>query len=185
MVEKKLLTLACAVGILACGGCFLLPDPKPPALPVRIDVSGIRTIGVEVLNSSETHHLDPNTLARRIRDMITLQARDVKVKAVLRKGTAIGNEDATLQVTILGEHGEPEQPESRSMDAKWDFQVRVSAILTKKNGTVVWRESNPDYRFSTEVPPVKPAEILAHPSMQYFLTDGISERLVARMLSGQ
>jgi len=49
MVEKKLLTLAGVVGILACGACFLPPlpqhePPPPPALRAGAEETELETV---------------------------------------------------------------------------------------------------------------------------------------------
>lgn len=194
MLEKKVMTLGCAVGILACGACFLppLPERQPPPPPVRLDMQGIRKIRVEVSNNSESHHLDPNALGSWIEIRISAQARAAGVKAFSKKDPASTDADAVLRVTVLSETAapergtaEPERPDSTGIDEQWNFQVNLSAVLAKKDGQVVWRESDGEYRFSKNYPPLDGAALLRHPELQNWLTLAVGRRLVARMLSAQ
>src|ERR1035438_9069294 len=84
MLEKKLLTLACAAGILACGACFLPPLPehhRPPPLPARLALAGIQSIRVSVTNTSESHHLDPSDLALAVTKSINELTNETGVSA--------------------------------------------------------------------------------------------------------
>ena len=54
MFEKKMLTLCCAIGILAFGACFLppLPQRQPPPPPIRSGLRGLSNVEVAVANQS-------------------------------------------------------------------------------------------------------------------------------------
>jgi hypothetical protein len=187
MLEKKLVTLGCAVGILACGACFLppLPEHRPPPPPVHLDLQGIQRIRVEVSNNSESHHLDPNALAGWIEIRINTQARGAGVKAFSQKNPASADADGVLQVTVHSETVAPERPESTGGDEQWNVQVNVSAVLTKKNGQVVWSESDGGYRFSRRDAGVDEAGILSRPDLQNWVSLAVGRRLVFRMLNAQ
>ena len=187
MLEKKLVTLGCAVGILACGACFLPPlpqhEPLPP--PVRLDLKGIQRIRVEVSNNSESHHLDPNALAGWIEIRINTQARGAGVKAFSQKTPASADADAVLQVTVLSETLAPDRPESTDGGEQWNVQVSLSAVLTKNDGQVVWRESNGDYRFLRSDARVDAADFWNGPGLKNWVTVETGWRLVARMLNAR
>ncbi|MGD0631919.1 MAG: hypothetical protein ABR987_21510 [Terracidiphilus sp.] len=185
MLAKKLVTLGCAVGILACGACFLPPLHEPPPPPVRLDFEGIQRIRVEVSNNSESHHLDPNALASFIEVRINSQARLAGVKAFSQKDPASADADGVLHVTVLSETVAPARPESTGGGEPWDVQVSLSAVLTKKDAQVVWRESDGDYRFLRSLSRANAAAIWKGPAVRNLLGSETAWRLVNRMLNAQ
>jgi hypothetical protein len=185
MLEKKLVTLACAGGILACGACFLppLPEHKPPPPPVRLDLQGIRRIRVDVKNQSVSHHLDPLELATRVANEVTAQGRRVGVTAYA--GDSLGDEDGVLQVVVLSENGTQGKKLSNWNGVEWSFDLNISAVLTKKAGQVVWRESDGDYRFSNNFAQEDEADLWKEPLLLDRLTGDVGIRLVTRMLNAR
>jgi hypothetical protein len=96
--QKKLLTLAGAIGILACGACFGPSNYKPPPPPpIQIDLRGIHTISVEVTDTSEAHHLDATALSQRVHDVLNIYRNGTGVTAA-EPGKP---PDATLKITLL------------------------------------------------------------------------------------
>jgi hypothetical protein len=187
MLEKKLLTLGCAVGILACGACFLppLPEHQPPPPPVRLDFHGIRKIRVEVINNAAAHGIDPDALGGWIEFGIKTQARAAGVKAFSQTESANKDADAVLHVNVLSETAVPVNLDSSGSDKQWNFQVNLSAVLAKKDGTVIWGESDGDYRFSRRDARMGAPEFLNRPDLRNWLTLAVGQRLVARMLNAE
>lgn len=152
MLEKKLLTLGCAMGILACGACFYPPPGGPPAGPplpplrprVRINLDGSRRILVRVTNVSETHHVDPVPVGSWIAESINTQSEGDAPIAIA------GNEttpwDAVLQVSIVKESASETATQSPAGTSREAVQLNIDATLTLPDGTVVWRETNRPYR---------------------------------------
>jgi hypothetical protein len=183
MLEKKVITVACAVGILACGACFLppLPEHQPPPPPVLLDLQGIQRIRVEVTNTSESRNLDSDALARWIKIRINSEFRSAGVKAVSQKESVREKTDAVMQVTVLKESAILKRMEPDGFEADWDFQINISAVLAKNDGQVVWRESDGEYRFYEKFPALETGIVLRHPDTKEWLVNGIGQRLVSRM----
>jgi len=63
MLEKKVLTLACMAGILACGACFLPPLPEPkPRLPPAL--ASLHRIAIQVEDNTGDNLFDPVVMSR-------------------------------------------------------------------------------------------------------------------------
>ena len=142
MLVKKLITLAGALGILACGACFL-PDvvdrqPPPPLIPA---LQGVKTIVVLATNSSSTHHIDADRLAAAIVKDIN-QRHGTKIRAVA--GTTAGPADATLSVDIRDELA-TSSPVDKSGRLLWTFEPKVSATLARADGQLLWEEKEQVY----------------------------------------
>jgi hypothetical protein len=186
MLSKKLVTLACAAGILACGACFLPPLPVhgPPPPPLRLDLQGIHRIRVEVTDASATHHLDAPQLASWIASQITAQARRAGVTGFAAGQTS--DEDAVLTVSILSESANLQSSVSTS-DGKQNREIEVSlaAALTRRDGQAVWRESDGSYRASRLLAQEPEADLWKEPVVQGWLIRGVGNRLVYRMLDAQ
>jgi hypothetical protein len=180
MLEKKLVTLVCAAGILACGACFLPPLPQhaPPPPPVQLDLQGIHRIRVQVTDNSEPHHLVASDVANWVGLRLTAQARRAHVTAFSQKEPA--NEDAVLQVTLLSEAA---GPQSTGDSRVWGFHVNVSAVLTKAGGQVVWQESDGAYEFRRAFQSQRVEELWTEPAVQNWLTLAVGNRVVYRMLN--
>jgi hypothetical protein len=184
MLEKKLLTLAGTAGILACGACFLPPLPErkpPPPPPVRLDLQGIQRIRVDVINQAALHHLDPPELAAWVASEINLRGK--RAGATADANDNLGDEDGVLQVTVLSETGTPEQQLAKEHGTEWRFEVIISAVLKTKAGQVVWRESDGGYRFFHSFAQESEADIWKEPNVLKFLTAGVGNRLVYRMVN--
>lgn len=143
MVRTKLITLACAVGILACGACFLPPPPQPPPPPLRIDLRGSRAIRVEVTNTSATRHVDPDDMSRWIVASINAQRREGIPAA--RAGGEPAEGDAVLRVSILAE-SLVSRPTTQGPSNAVQIQLTIDATLTRPDGAIVWQEREHPYR---------------------------------------
>jgi hypothetical protein len=178
MVEKKLLTLAGVVGILACGACFLppLPQHKPEPPPIHNGLDGVQSIRVEVANASPSHHLDSADLARKIADAINEESWRTKVNAHVGKEAEA--EDAVLAITVLSETVEPATP---TKTGRITFRVMDSATLTKPGGALVWRETEAGNWIECNVAEDNAADAWNVPGLVNGVDKALSDRLVFRM----
>jgi hypothetical protein len=159
MVEKKLFTLACVLGILACGACFG-PDKNqspPVSRPIRIhpptisppkpiDLTGIRKILIKVTNSTETHHVDPGVLGRMIASSFNFHEHSYIPRAYTQGAPQPG--DAVLQVTIVKEITGPEAAINAQEPPGQFLDLFMDASLTQDDGKVIWSESKLYFRFA-------------------------------------
>jgi hypothetical protein len=131
MLEKKLLTTACAAAILACGACFLPPPAyRPPRGP---DLRGVQSIRVEAENVSDSHHLDPSSLASAVATRINDLAGETRVAASSQKEAGVAQ--SVLHFSVLSESMSP----YGSGKGELLFKITISATLTKPNGEVAWQ----------------------------------------------
>ncbi|MFZ0395481.1 MAG: hypothetical protein WCF17_00705 [Terracidiphilus sp.] len=141
MHREKLITAACALGILACGACFL-PPPRPAAPPLAPDLRASRRIRVEVANLSPTQHVPPQRLGRTIVERMNGRLARTDIRA--RTNTEPKTGDAVLHIEILQESvaskSAPSYP--RQSGVVFNFSVFFNGTLTAANGAVVWRVTN-------------------------------------------
>jgi hypothetical protein len=183
MVEKKLLTLAGVLGILACGACFLppLPQHKPAPPPIRNGLDGVQSVRVEVANASPSHHLDSDDLARKIAGAINEQSWKTKVSAHV--GKEAGGEDAVLVITVLSETAEPAKS-SKSGDLT--FLIKDSATLTRLDGALVWRETEAkNWLMQSADNEAYAAAAWKVPNFLNQVDKELSDRVVSRMFYGR
>lgn len=141
MHRKKLFTVACALGILACGACFL-PPPRPAAPPLAPDLRASRRIRVEAANTSPTQHIPPqrfgSTLVGRMNDR--LARADIKARTNTEPKTG----DAVLHIEILQESvtSKPAPSYPKQAGVVFNFSVVFNGTLTAANGAVVWHVTN-------------------------------------------
>jgi hypothetical protein len=185
MIVKKLVTLACAAGILACGACFVPPQPThtPPPPPLPLDLRGISRIRVQVTNASPTQHLDATQLASWMASQIDVQAGRAAVTGFAAQQP--GNEDAVLEVTILSESTKLQSAAASNGKATWEIELSLTAALTRLNGQVVWRESDGNYRASRALPQEAEPDLWKEPVVQGWLIRGVGNRLVYRMINAR
>ena len=183
MIGKKLITLACAAGILACGACFLPPPHMhtPPPPPVRLDLQGIGRIRVQVINASPTQHLDATQLANWLAGQIDAQAGRAAVTGFAAQQP--GNEGAVLEVTILSESTNLQSAPASNGQSIWEIQLSLTATLTRTDGQLVWRESDGNYRASRALLQEPEPDLWKEPVVQGWLTRGVGNRLVYRMMN--
>jgi hypothetical protein len=185
MFSKKLLTLACVVGILAFGGCIFIPTGGTPPPPPPISWHGIQTIQVTVTNASESHHLGPAALAQAVVNNINFNSRTANagIKAKLQTEGETG--DALLKITILSETATPPPGESSRGTVKWTVLLKVSTTLTKRDGQVVWSETGADYTLTPAYPREDPDDLWQEHTLEHWLTYQLSDRLLNRMISAK
>lgn len=141
MLVKKVITLAGALGILACGACFLPPpDRQPPPPTLRQGLQGVKFIDVIVTNLSESHHLGPDLLAIAAVARINGETRFTGIRA--STGPVTVPPDAILKIDILSERATPHVRKDSGSNMNWFFEAAFSATLTNHDGQVVWQETN-------------------------------------------
>jgi hypothetical protein len=136
MRGKKLLTVGCVVGILACGACFL-PPPRPAPPPLAPALRASRRIRVEVANLSPTQHIPPPRLGRALVEQMNDRLARADIKA--RTNTDSKTGDAVLHIEILQESvaTAPAPYPDRLI-----FSVTFEGTLAAANGAVVWHVAN-------------------------------------------
>jgi hypothetical protein len=181
MLAEKLLTLACAVGILACGACFV-PDlvdkahrPPPPPTPLRINLQGIRSLRVIAVNASEPSRIDSATLAKSVAHSLNIQSKSTKAHA--HRATPGDNADATLTISILSAVVEPAS-RSEYRFANWKLSTHLSARLVRRDGQEIWSAAD----FEDADPEVAKDEEDAIRQISIDSYEVLSDRLVDRML---
>jgi hypothetical protein len=181
MMGRKVLTLACAAGILACGACFLppLPAPKPAPPPLVLNLQSIHTIRLEMVNEPGADHLDVAGLATQVANLISDQSLH-RVKAYVSKQD--GDGDAVLRILITNENatldatpGSPDQ---------WDFEIGTSATLTRADGTNIWTEKDGEISFLRSFTQPHPADLWSDPEVHERVRNRLSNKIVYPMLYG-
>jgi hypothetical protein len=178
MAGKKLLTLACAVGILACGACFLPPLPPPKPKP-GIYLHSIRSIGVSVRNETESHHVNPSLLQQAAVMHINLLTNGIQVNAVGQGPVA--SDDAVLEVAIVNERVSEFPPSHPGGCRELEFQISVYATLTRKDGRVMWQETNDQQTVSACLTRAEPSDAWNDQAQQFWLMDTVGKRLAYHM----
>lgn len=182
MLEKKLVTLACAAGILACGACFLPPPqqhpPTPP--PVRRGLEGVHELRVEVANVSKSHRLEASALAAEVANIVRAQSHG-RITAHISKEA--GDGDAVLRIVISNENATPvPRPGESEM---WRFEIGTAATLTRTGGALVWTASDQVIDLTQSPPGRTPENVWDDPGVTDRLLATIANRLVFPMLFGQ
>lgn len=138
------MTVVCAIGILACGACFLPPPRQTLPPPPRIDLRGSRDISVVVTNVSETHHIDADAFGRWIADAINEDSGPSGPKA--HGGGKPNPGEAVLQISIKKESAESRTDTIPPALSVWTLSTTIDAMLLAADGTVVLHLSNDEYR---------------------------------------
>lgn len=186
MLGKQLITLAAILGILSCGACFLPNlidrDPPPPPPRLKIDLRGVRTIGVSVTNDSKAPLLDSTLLALKVAEYGNDRSRDTKVKLRVRREG--GNEDAQLKIVILKESAVKVPQATPGAAQKWALQLVVSSTLTARDGHVIWQEAHRNRDLAPAITAADEREFLqkvSHP----WIYEALSYPLVKSMFYGE
>lgn len=196
MLGKKLLTLGCALGILAFGACFPMPVGRqgpPPSAPVprppfQIDLTGVQSIRVMVTNLSETRHLDPSILAQAVTDQINMRSNVTGV--IAHSVWEAGERDADLRIVIRSENGTPSSqlaspsPDGTHKADNWSFAFKLSATLNRRDEKVIWSETDSSYAISHMFGPADQTAMWKNVATYDMAPRVLSRRLVNRMFHG-
>jgi len=136
MLGKKLLTLACVLGILACGACF---GPIIEHLPIVRALANARSIQVVVTNVSPTRHVDPSLFADALVEALNQPYQEGIEPASISATDAVQGTtaDAILKVILLKESARPLH-DLFQPPGFWKNSVTLSATLTSRDGRVHW-----------------------------------------------
>ena len=186
MLRKQLITLAAILGILGCGACFLPNlvdrDPIPPPPPLKIDLRGVRMIGVTVSDDSKAPLLDPAMLSQRVAEYGNFRSRDTKVKWRVHRES--GNEDARLKISILKESAVKVPQTTPSAAQKWALRLTISSTLTTRDGRVIWQDTNRNRDLAPAITAADETEFLqklSHP----WIYGALSYPLIKSMFYGE
>jgi hypothetical protein len=97
MIEKKLLTLAGAAGILFCGACFLPPPPEHAPLPPVL--AAVHVIAIHVEDRTAGNLFDPLVMSNATASNFNRLWKEFPVRAVAFN--AGGPSDAALSIAVL------------------------------------------------------------------------------------
>ncbi len=142
MLKQKLIALAGAVGILACGACFgpgeYHPPPPPPIVKERI-----RTLRVIVTDDSAERHVDASALeALVVRQMNALAGADGLT--AYSHDQEMARVDAVLRIRLTAGNARMRRPAAEGMSAEWVVHLGVAEGLTRADGSQVWQQAVPD-----------------------------------------
>lgn len=92
-----MLTLGCAVGILACGACFLPPPHEPPP-PLPPTLAAVHTIAIQVEDTTTENRLDSVLMSEATARNFNRLWADFRVRA--KPFGAEGKSDVVLKITV-------------------------------------------------------------------------------------
>ncbi len=191
MLRKKLLTVACVLGILACGACFLPPSgnspsyPPPPAPlpPLRPELQGIKAIRVVVIDATATHVLDPSQVAQSVSAHLLEQASHSHIN--LEKSDALQSGEAVLCITLQSTTAVPHNPESGKSVRAWRFYLSYTATLTDTRGQTIWQRKDQSYDHIYALQANGPANVWTAPGIQGLFPNAFGYYVVHEMLYGK
>jgi hypothetical protein len=147
MLQKKLITLAAILGILACGACFRDYEKAPPSQPptLQLNLDGIREITITVKNLAKSNFIDTESIARHAIDKVNASTKTTGLRAHL----AAENEqhDANLEINILSVEAVPTSPVGGNRRILWKIPIITKATLTRRDGIVIWSEDKGDHSY--------------------------------------
>jgi hypothetical protein len=146
-------------------------------------LQGVRTIGVDVSDDSAYPNLDTARLAHEVASAITERGRRVKLNGITGEDAA--NLDGTLKLTIESEEASVRPAAEKSGHATLDFQIRLSAVLKKRDGTALWNKPHEEYFIHSDVVPDAKTDLWKDPRTVIYLTVNLGSRVVNGMLRGQ
>jgi hypothetical protein len=136
-------------------------------------LAGLQSIRVSVTNTSESHHLDPNDLALAVTKSINELTKETGVSAYDQRYAA----DAVLEIHVVSESSKPFPSGNKGVI----FQVTISATLTRKEGDVMWRETNAAYPIACSFAPADSPNVWNEASVRNWVMSALGQRLVHRM----
>jgi hypothetical protein len=185
MLEKKLLTVAGVIGILACGACFLPPiknTPQYPPAPLRPELKGIKTIDLFVDDASDSHQVDRIKVAALICNNMDSRKDQTRIGCEFRETPR--PKYAVLRVTLVKEWANPRPPESGQAAPLWLLELTINATLTGPKGQVLWQQENATYRGNEFIQTNDPVEAWKDPRAAHWISTGFSDRLLGAMFYG-
>jgi hypothetical protein len=133
MLNRKLLTVACVVGILVCGACGMFVREPPPPMTLFV---GVHTVRVVVTNTSSTHQIDVDALRQAVVNEFNKPSHQSHMVAV-----AEGDADCTLSLDIVEEDARKSVEDPKLDGASWEFKALTDTKLVGRDGKQLWAET--------------------------------------------
>ena len=146
MLKKKVLTVACAIAIVATGACFLPPEhvPPPPLPPYLVQV---RTFAIQVQDASGKDLIDGDAMSRAVASNFNELWKDYSVRA--RPFQPSGHTEATLRITLARKSASGSSTEQGKQ--RWNFELSASSTLTAPDGRLLWQEQDENSHFTVRL----------------------------------
>jgi hypothetical protein len=141
MRRKKLLTLGCAAGILACGACFLPPPHEPPP-PLPPNLAAVHTIAIQVEDTTTENRLDPVPMSEATARNFNRLWADFRVRA--KPFGAESKSDSVLRITVR------RKTESCSLSGGkmfCSYEMIASFTVTAADGSVLQNKAEQRSQF--------------------------------------
>ena len=142
MFEKKLITLACFVGILACGACFLPPLPRkkvslPPAL------ASLHRVAIHVEDGTSSNLFDSQIMSNATAGNFNQLWKDYPVRAeVFNAGV---HTDAVLRIAV---HSKTSSCARKNNGKQFcSFEIISSFTLKSADGSILRHMEQGSSRF--------------------------------------
>jgi len=125
---------------------------------LKIDLRGVRTIGVAVADSSEVHRLDASELAKAVVEEAKYGVRESRFR--LRLDRDGGNEDAHLKIAILKESAVRVSRSTPGAAQTWAMRLNLAMALTARDGRMIRQDANWQVDVRTGIVAADEAEFL-------------------------
>jgi len=137
MLDKKLLTVGSAIGILAMGACFLPPD-RSPSHPLPPYLRSIHSIAILVEDATGESPMDSYTMSAATAGRFNRLGAEFPVHAApQRVGTY---SDVVLHIVVTQKSlSHVRTAGSREL---WEFQISTDSTLISNNGQFLWNLPN-------------------------------------------
>jgi hypothetical protein len=130
MLDKKLLTVACVVGIVVCGACGMFEREAPPPMTLFV---GVHTVRVVVTNTSKTHQIEADAVRQAVVKEFNKPSHQSHMLAV-----AEGDADCTLSLDIVEEDARKGVEDPKGDGASWEFKALIDTKLAGRDGKQLW-----------------------------------------------
>ena len=146
MRQKKLLTAACFLGILACGACFL-PEPHAPPPPLPPALAAVHKLAIQVKDATGEKQPDTTQISDATVRQFNRLWSDYPIRAVPFHDAK--SAEALLTILILRETASCSAGRNGAQFCMFDLQVSFS--VTGNDGRVLLSKPSGDAQFGHRV----------------------------------
>ena len=143
MLDKQLVTLGSAIGILAMGACFL-PPSRSRSYPLPPYLGSIQTIAINVEDVTGANTMKSESMSTETAASFNRQWSEFPIHAVPQRADA--QSDVVLHIVVTQKSFS--HLRSAGNRELWEFQISSELTLTSKDGRILWSKPNRATRLS-------------------------------------